>query len=72
MIRLGTPPSMVDIINFGSKRPFSELWLNRVEGTLDEVKVCFPSKEDLIQMKLEAGRPQDLVDVTSLEKSKKK
>jgi hypothetical protein len=72
MIRLGTPPSMVDIINFGSKRPFADLWLNRVEGELDEVKVCFPSKEDLIEMKLEAGRPQDLVDVTSLKKSKKK
>jgi len=68
MIRLGVPPHMVDILNFAGNRSFEEVWPNRQSGVLFGVEVTFPSKDDLIEMKSEAGRPQDLADIDRLRK----
>lgn len=67
MIRLGIPPNMIDILNFAGTLPFDEVYRRRVEGTLNGETVFFPAKEDLIEMKLASGRPQDVVDARSLE-----
>jgi hypothetical protein len=67
MIRLGVPPNMVDILNFASSKGFAETWQDRVAGALDGVELFFPSRSDLIRMKREVGRPQDLADVARLE-----
>ena len=67
MVRLGVPPNMIDILNFAGSKGFSVTWANRVKGTLDGIEVFFPSRDDLIQIKREAGRPQDLADVARLE-----
>jgi len=69
MIRLGVPPQMVDILNFAGKKDFSEVWVNRQSGNLFGVEVDFPSKEDLIEMKTAAGRPQDLADIDRLRRT---
>lgn len=68
MVRLGVPPHMVDILNFAGGQDFKEVWEGRVEGELLGVKVHFPSRIALIEMKRAAGRPQDLVDLAKLEK----
>lgn len=36
-------------------------------GVLDGMSVEFLAKEDLIQMKRQVGRPQDLADIKALE-----
>jgi len=66
MIRLGVPPQMVDILNFAGRESFDSVWSGSVEGQLLDVSVHFPSKVALIEMKREAGRPQDLVDISKL------
>jgi hypothetical protein len=68
MIRIGVPPNMVDILNFAGKIPFEEVYSRRVEGTLGGIDLCFPSRDDLIEMKRAAGRSQDLADIESLER----
>lgn len=68
MIRLGIPPHMVDILNFAGGQVFEEVWEGRVQGELLGVRVHFPSRTALIEMKRAAGRPQDLVDVAKLER----
>ena len=69
MVRLGVPPNMVDILNFASSSGFAQMWPNRVPGALDGIQVFFPSRDDLIQIRREAGRPQDLADVARLEEA---
>lgn len=67
MVRFGVAPNMVDILNFTSYDDFDEVWQGRVEGEFIGVRVHFPSKAALIEMKQRSGRPQDLVDVQKLE-----
>ena len=66
LIRLGVPPNMVDILNFAGQRPFAEVSARGQVGDLDGEELMFPSKDDLIEMKKEASRPQDLVDIENL------
>jgi predicted nucleotidyltransferase len=46
---------------------FSEVWNNKVEGTIGEQKAFFASLDDLIMMKKAAGRPKDIEDLRALE-----
>lgn len=45
---------------------FQQVWKRKKETTIKGVKVFVPSAEDLIKMKVAAGRPQDLIDIESL------
>ena len=47
--------------------PFEDLWSRADRMTLGEQTVRVASIEDLIQMKREAGRAQDTVDIAELE-----
>lgn len=66
MIRLGVPPNMVDLLNFAGTHEFEDVWARRVSGQLEDIAVFFPTKNDLIEMKATAGRPQDLADIDQL------
>ncbi len=68
MVRIGVPPNMVDILNFAGSTPFEEMYSRRVSGNLEGVEVSFPSREDLIELKKEVGRPQDIADIDSLQR----
>ena len=46
---------------------FDDAWQHRVETEVNGVRVLFISKDDLIASKLAAGRPQDLLDATTLQ-----
>ncbi len=63
---IGTEPSRVDILMSVTGLDFDSAWARRVESDYGGEKVLFISKEDLITVKLAAGRPQDLVDVQRL------
>ena len=66
MIRLGTPPNMVDLLNFAGSTPFEDVWGRREPGEIEGVPAFFPSRVDLIEMKRTAGRFQDLADLERL------
>ena len=51
---------------------FENAWLRRDVETIDDVSIPFLSKIDLIESKLVAGRPQDLLDVESLRNAEKR
>ena len=68
--QMGIPPVRVDLLMSIKAMAFPEAWPNRVETDFAGVPVSFISREDLIRSKEALGRPQDLVDVESLKKSR--
>lgn len=70
--QMGVPPFRVDIMFFVTGLDFEQAWKNRDYARLDNVQVPFISIDDLIAGKKALGRPQDLLDVANLEKSKRR
>lgn len=70
-VQLGREPARVDLIMGLTGIRFEEAWANRIEMELGGVKVPVISRDDLINAKLEAGRPQDLIDAKTLRKSRR-
>lgn len=70
--QLGFPPLRIDILNDLSGVSFEEAWHNKKIVTIENVPVNFIGYNDLITVKKNAGRPQDLADVDKLEKRNKK
>jgi predicted nucleotidyltransferase len=67
ILRIGSPPMMVELINAVGGLTFREIWERRVEGNYGEVSVSFISRNDLLITKKAAARPQDLRDIEELE-----
>jgi len=65
--QIGVQPRRIDIINKISGVPFSGAYQRSVEAELDGIKLRVISLEDLLANKKAAGRPKDLVDVTTIE-----
>ena len=68
----GIPPVRVDILNRVSGGKFELAWKVKNVVALEGIKVNFVSQSDLIKMKKATGRPQDLADIASLQKKKKR
>lgn len=66
--QMGIPPSRVYILMGIPGVEFEAAWQRRVHVDFDGLDVQFISRQDLINAKLAAGRPQDLLDVKALEK----
>ena len=70
--RFGRDPRGFDILPDLPGVDFEAAWERRVEGLIDEatgLKAFFISKDDLIAAKLASGRPQDLADVSAIQKA---
>lgn len=70
--RFGHDPHGFDILPDLPGIDFESAWERRVEGLIDPTsnqKAFFISAQDLIASKLAAGRPQDLADASSVQKS---
>jgi hypothetical protein len=70
--RFGRDPQGFDILPDLPGVDFDAAWERRVEGVVDAqsgLKAFFISKNDLIAAKLAAGRPQDLADVSAIQKA---
>lgn len=69
--QMGVPPFRVDILMSLRGIEFVEAWQRRDVQNIDGLSIAFLSKPDLIESKLRAGRPQDLLDVEQLRKTDK-
>jgi hypothetical protein len=65
--QMGRPPARIDILMSIPGLDFEAAWSRRVETTVNDVKMLFVSREDLLASKLAAGRPQDLQDARTLQ-----
>jgi hypothetical protein len=64
--QIGVEPVRIDILMSIPGLTFSQAWKNRVISDLGGVSANILSKEDLIASKNASGRPQDLVDIQTL------
>jgi hypothetical protein len=69
--QMGRPPARIDILMSVAGLSFADAWRHRVRADFDGVPAYVISRDDLIANKRAAGRPQDLVDVSNLEESKR-
>ena len=70
--RMGREPVAVDILSEIPGVDFDAAWGKRVDGVIDPVSgltAHFISGEDLMAAKIAAGRPQDIADVTAIQKA---
>jgi hypothetical protein len=62
-------PLMLDALLVGG--PLEHAWAGRQIAEIEGGRMHVVSREDLISLKLAAGRPQDLVDVQRLQESRR-
>ncbi|MCD5417287.1 nucleotidyltransferase [Candidatus Bipolaricaulota bacterium] len=67
--QMGRAPLRVDIMMSISGIEFDKAWENREVVELDNLKVYFISRSDLIRTKEASARPQDKIDVDKLKKA---
>ena len=67
--QMGRPPLRVDIMMSIPGVKFDVVWKNREVVELDDLKVFFISRSDLIRAKEATGRPQDKIDIEKLKEA---
>ena len=67
--QMGRPPIRVDIMMSIPGIEFDEAWEKREVVKLDNLKVFFISRSDLIIAKEASARPQDKIDIDKLKKA---
>ena len=65
-IQLGYPPSRIDLLMGLAGAAFDECFLLRKVETVEGIKINIIDKNNLVRLKQEAGRPQDLADIENL------
>ncbi len=71
-IQLGYEPVRIDLLTQIDGCPFKTIWNGKVSGLFGKVSVNFIGVDQLIKNKKASGRHQDLADVETLRKIKKK
>ncbi len=67
MITLGVKPRQIDILNFLDGVEFDRARERTIEAAFGDLAVPVIGLEDFIASKKSAGRPQDLVDLKTIE-----
>ncbi len=67
IVRIGSSPMLVELINAISGVTFDEAWNNKVCGKYCNAIIYFISRIHLLAAKKAAGRPQDLRDIKELD-----
>jgi hypothetical protein len=70
-LRLGEPPTQIEILLQLSGVDFRGVAGRALEGRYGDTAVRFIALDDLIENKRAAGRPKDLADVAALESAGK-
>ena len=71
-IQLGYPPNRIDIITSCEGLEFESSFKNREEARFDDLTINFLDLDSLLINKKTVGRPQDMADVSNLQKKKNK
>lgn len=71
ILQLGHEPVRIDLVTSISGCSFDDVWKNKVNGHYGSVPVSYIGREELIRNKTASARPQDLVDVGTLQEFKK-
>jgi len=66
--QIGIEPNRIDIMMGISSSEFPAAWANRKRSTYGGIPICIIGREDLIQSKIAANRPQDVIDVENLKR----
>ncbi len=66
VIRMGVPPLRIELLTTISGVDFKSCYANRIDETIDEVKISFITLEHLKQNKKASGRHIDLNDLERL------
>ncbi len=64
--KVGKPPWRVDLITSVKGISFSSVYSNSIDIDIGGISIKIVSLEDLMLIKKEAGRPQDLLDLAKL------
>ncbi|MBT9437932.1 MAG: hypothetical protein GAS50_01935 [Desulfobacterales bacterium] len=67
--QMGRAPLRVDIMMSIPGVEFDEAWENREVIELNDLKIYFISRSDLIRAKEASGRPQDKIDIKKLKEA---
>lgn len=70
IVYFGRPPFRVDLLRSLPGGDFASAFARRATGEWKEASVQVIGKDDLIAIKRAAGRPQDLLDVRALERTR--
>jgi predicted nucleotidyltransferase len=70
--QIGYPPLRIDILNEIDGVDFKEAYISKLIIDVDGLMINYIGLDDLIKNKTSSGRQQDLTDVNSLKKLKKK
>ena len=68
VFQIGVPPNRIDILTSISGVSFSDAWKERLEDTYGDQPIHIIGRRHLLENKLAAGRPRDLVDAQELQK----
>lgn len=64
---IGAPPVAIDFLTSVTALDFDQCWSRRIVDDIDEIKVNYLAREDLIASKKAVDRDQDRADVRKLE-----
>jgi hypothetical protein len=67
IFQIGVPPNRIDVLTSIDGVTFMEAWNAHEQTTYGDQSVPVISRTHLVQNKRAAGRPQDLLDIKSLE-----
>lgn len=65
--QMGRPPVRIDILMSIDGVEFAKAWSHRQEGDFDGIPALFISKDDLLINKTKSARPQDIIDINSIQ-----
>jgi len=68
VFQIGVSPRRIDILTSIDGVDFAEAWPERVDITVEGLKIAVISRRHLIQNKRAVGRPQDEADIDHLER----
>jgi predicted nucleotidyltransferase len=69
VIRLGSSPIQIDIINEADGIDINECYLRKETIKVEDIDIFVISKDDLIKNKTASGRSMDIADAEKLKKS---
>ena len=71
ILQMGVPPVRIDIMINLPGVSFAKAWKNKKKIRYNNTPIYVLGREELLQSKKKAGRPQDLIDLEKLERTKK-